>query len=183
MSSVTCIIDGREVTAPEGTMLLKAAREAGIEIPSLCHDDRLEPSGACRLCMVEITKNGRRRLVASCCYPVEDGLEVRTDTEELLKIRRMIIELLWPSLEGLGKKYGVTQSRFKPSHTDCSMCGLCVRYCAEITKRHAVYFAGRGVDREIALVPEMAAQCMYCGECFNLCSGGWIVNEMNNIYA
>ena len=88
-------IDGRTVEAEEGTTVLQAARSIGIKIPTLCHDDRLEAYGGCRMCMVEIeTKWGRKRLVASCVYPVEEGLKVQTNTEKVKRIRRMIIELL-----------------------------------------------------------------------------------------
>lgn len=76
--------------------ILQAAKAAGIKIPTLCDDDRLEPYGACRMCMVEIVKHGRRRLVASCLFPVEEGLSAQTDSEKVTRIRKMIIELLWP---------------------------------------------------------------------------------------
>ena len=73
----------------------------------------IEPFGACRLCMVEISKNDRTRLVASCVYPVEDNLIVRTDSEKISKIRKTILELLWPSVQGMAKEYGITKSRFE----------------------------------------------------------------------
>jgi bidirectional [NiFe] hydrogenase diaphorase subunit len=176
MKSITMEIDGKKVTASEGTMVLQAAREAGIEIPTLCYNEQLKPSGVCRMCMVEIAKGKRRRLVASCCYPAEDGLVVATSTPKVQKIRRMIIELLWPAWGELGKQYGITKSRFVPQLTDCSLCGLCVRYCAEVAKKNALYFQGRGINRRPAFIPGMA-DCDSCRECFGLCTGGWIVAE------
>jgi NADH dehydrogenase/NADH:ubiquinone oxidoreductase subunit G len=176
MSSITMEIDGKAVTASGGMTVLEVAREAGIEIPTLCHNEQLKPSGVCRMCMVEIVKGKRRRLVASCCYPAEEGLVVTTSTPEIDRIRRMIIELLWPASAQLGKPYGITKSRFAPELTDCSLCGLCVRYCAEVAKKNALYFQGRGINRRVAFTPGMA-ECASCHECFGLCTGGWLVAE------
>ncbi len=84
MENVNLEIDGRTVEAEQGTTVLQAARSMGIKIPTLCDDDRLEAYGGCRMCMVEIeTKWGRKRLVASCVYPVEEGLKVQTNTEKV----------------------------------------------------------------------------------------------------
>ena len=176
MTSIKMEIDGKTVTASEGMMVLQVAREAGIEIPTLCYDERLKSYGACRMCMVEIVKGKRRRLVASCCYPAEEGLIVATNTPQLYAIRRMIIELLWPAWEELGKQYGITKSRFVPELTDCSLCGLCVRYCAEVAKKNAVYFEGRGINRKLAFTPGIA-ECDSCRECFELCTGGRLIAE------
>jgi len=168
-------IDGREVEAAEGTTVLAAARSIGINIPTLCYNGRMEPYGACRMCMVEI--EGQKRPVASCVYPVKEGLKVRTDTEKVKKIRRMIIELLWPSWQAYSDEYGVTSSRFKTGMTDCSLCGLCVRYCEEIKKENKLYFKGRGIERQPALVEGSELACRSCGECFNLCGSGWVASR------
>ena len=69
MEQVTLEINGKSVQAPKGATILQAAKAAGIQIPTLCNDDKLEPYGACRMCMVEIEKRGRTRLVASCLFP------------------------------------------------------------------------------------------------------------------
>ncbi|MBN1104236.1 MAG: (2Fe-2S)-binding protein [Deltaproteobacteria bacterium] len=183
MKEIRLKIDGKDVTAQEGTTVFEAAKAAGIRIPSLCYMEKLKPYGGCRLCMVEITRNGRKRLVASCAYPVEEGLEVQTKTEKVIKIRRILIELLWPAAQKYAAEYGVTRSRFRTTNTDCSLCGICVRYCAEVKKMNAIYFKGRGVDREIALVPDLGRECLYCRECFAYCTGGKILNEMDRLYA
>ncbi len=175
-------IDGQELQAQKGTTILQAAKSIGIDIPTLCHSENLKPYGACRLCMVEITKDERTRLVASCVYEIEDGLVVKTNTERVKKIRRMIIELLWPSLTGLAKEYDVASSRFWPKETECNLCGLCVRYCSEIRKLDAVYFKGRGIDRELAIVPELARECAFCHQCHELCTGGWIVYHSDQAF-
>lgn len=182
MKKVKLQIDGKEVQAEEGKTILEAAMADGIDIPTLCHSDKLKPYGACRLCMVEITKGERTKLVASCVYEVEDGLIVRTDSERIMKIRRMIIELLWPSLSSLAEKYGVTASRFRSKETECNLCGLCVRYCSEVKKLDAVFFKGRGIDRELAIVPELAKECAFCHECHELCTGGWIVTHSDQAF-
>lgn len=180
MKQITLNIDGQSVTADEGTTLLKAAKSAGINIPTLCCHDELEPAGVCRLCMVEIKKGNRSRTVASCVYPVEEGIEVLTETDKINKIRRMLIELLMPvapsgPINALAKKYGIEKSRFtlvdeEPSH--CSLCGICVRYCEQVTGEHAVGFFGRGVNRKVALLPEKGHDCVFCRKCFEMCNSG-----------
>lgn len=175
-------IDGKEVEARRDMTILEAARAAGIRIPTLCHSEKVSAAGVCRLCMVEISNGKRKRLVASCVYPVTQGLTVRTNTKKVRKIRRMIIELLWPQTQALANEYGVTSSRFARRQTDCSLCGLCVRYCSEVKRANAVYFKGRGIDRKIAFSPDMQTECAVCRECFDLCPGGWIVTESGRAF-
>ena len=86
--SVTLTIDGRELTVPEGTTLFDAAREAGIEIPTLCHDPKLEPVGVCRMCVVEV--EGSRVMAASCVRRAEPGMVVRTSTEKVERCRSVL---------------------------------------------------------------------------------------------
>ena len=184
MKSVTLEIDGKKIEAEPGTTILDAATDNNIQIPTLCYNRQLKPYGACRMCMVEITRNNRTRLVASCVYPVEDNLVVKTQTEKLTKIRRMIMELLSPCVHssGLLGQYAVKEPRFKGENRDCSLCGLCVRYCAQVGKTNAVYFLKRGIDRQVGVLPEKAADCIYCGKCFGLCSGGRIVDLGNSAF-
>ena len=183
METIKLEIDGKIVEAQEGMTLLWAARQAGIEIPTLCFDDRLASYGGCRLCTVEITKNGKTRFVASCVYPVENRLVVKTESERVIKIRKMLIELLLPlsptgPLEDLAQKYNVGKSRFPGEETQCILCGLCVRYCSEIKKANAVGFFGRGVEREIKFIPEVASkECPNCRQCFSLCPSGKVISE------
>jgi bidirectional [NiFe] hydrogenase diaphorase subunit len=175
-------INGREVTGEPGQTVLQAAKAAGIYIPALCNSDKTKPYGACRVCMVEVTKGKRTRLVASCCYPVEDGIVVQTDTEKVKKIRKLVAELLWPAALPLAMEMGLTSSRFKGQHGECSLCGLCVRYCDEVKKQNSVYFEGRGIEREVAFTPGMHVDCRACRECFDLCTGGWIMNEASKAF-
>ena len=183
MATISFVIDEKKIQAEEGTTVLQAAQKAGVDIPTLCHHEKLEPYGACRFCMVEIEKNSRKKLVASCCYPVENGLIVRTKTVNVDKIRKILAELLLsisPSGEHveIAKQYGIVESRFKQTEnpdSPCSLCGLCVRYCAEVKKKNAVCFVGRGIDRTIALVPGVSDSCSSCRECFTVCDAGKIV--------
>ena len=178
MGKTSLEIDGQTLEVAPGTTVLHAARSIGIEIPTLCDDDRLESYGACRMCMVEIeTSRGRKRLVASCVYPVEEGLKVQTSTEQVVKIRRMIIELLWPAWQLYAEEFGVKTSRFKTGITDCTLCGLCVRYSSEVKKCSKIYFAGRGIERKPALVEGAELSCRACGECFTICGSGWIASR------
>ncbi|MGI5876516.1 MAG: 2Fe-2S iron-sulfur cluster-binding protein [Dethiobacteria bacterium] len=176
MSKVLLKIDDREVEAKEGMTILEAAQKAGIDIPTLCHHEILEPYGACRFCIVEIEKRGRVSLVASCLYPVENDLIVRTRSEEVNEIRKMILEFSLAhapdakGLENYAKEYGANKDRFEKESSFCIHCGLCVRYCAEVKKKNAIGFINRGTKREIYFVPEIASkECWDCKECFPLC--------------
>jgi bidirectional [NiFe] hydrogenase diaphorase subunit len=176
MSDITLNIDGKEVKTNEGTTVLKAAEKAGINIPTLCYHEKLEPYGACRFCIVEVESRGRTNLVVSCLYPVENNLTVRTRSEKVDRIRKMILELLLahapdsPRLVELAKEYGADRDRFEKEASFCIHCGLCVRYCAEVKKKNAVGFVDRGTQREICFIPEISSkECWNCKECFPLC--------------
>jgi bidirectional [NiFe] hydrogenase diaphorase subunit len=181
MSAINLTIDGMQVNAQEGMTLLEAAQGAGIEIPTLCHHEKLVPYGGCRLCMVEVEVRGWTRLVVSCVYPAEEGLKVTTRSEKLNKIRKTILELLLahapdsPKLERLAEEYGADKNRFEPDASFCIHCGLCVRYCAEIVGKNAVGFIDRGIRKEISFIPEIAArECNDCKQCFPLCPTSYL---------
>lgn len=176
MSEIRMEIDGREVVASEGATVLEAARAAGIEIPTLCWHEALEPHGGCRLCIVEVEVRGWTRIVVSCVYPAEPGLVVRTRSEKIDRLRKTVLELLLahapeaPAIAALAEEYGADATRFEPEPSFCVHCGLCVRYCAEVKKKDAVGFVDRGIRKEIAFLPEIAlAECDACKECFPLC--------------
>src|SRR5580658_9648294 len=89
--TVTLTIDGREVTAPEGATIWQAAKAAGIDIPVLCHDERFDPVGVCRMCVVDV---GTPAFAASCVRACENGMTVQTSTPELEASRKMLTRLL-----------------------------------------------------------------------------------------
>ncbi len=176
MSEILLQIDGREVKASEGMTVLEAAQSVGISIPTLCHHEKLEPYGGCRICSVEVEVRGWTKLVVSCVYPVEQDLVVRTRSEKVDRIRKMIIELLMAhapdafELQDLAQEYGADRDRFENEALFCIHCGLCVRYCAEVKKKNAVGFIDRGTRKEISFIPKIAAkECWDCKECFPLC--------------
>jgi bidirectional [NiFe] hydrogenase diaphorase subunit len=177
MARINLEIDGEMVQAEEGTSLLEVARQAGADIPTLCHNKSITARGACRLCMVEVVKGGKRSLVASCAYTAQDGLVVKTSTPEIEKHRKLLIELLHPTALHLAKRYNVVTSRFDAPRGDCNLCGLCVNYCRDVAHKNVLYFEGRGIDRKVAFVPGRAHECASCGGCFELCSGGFVVTN------
>jgi NADH dehydrogenase/NADH:ubiquinone oxidoreductase subunit G len=181
MSQIFLQIDGREVGAKEGMTILDAVQSAGIVIPTLCHHEKLESYGACRICTVEVEARGRTNLVAACLYPAEKNLVVRTRSEKIDKIRKMILELLLAhapeaeALQELAQMYKANQARFEKESSFCILCGLCVRYCAEVKKKNAIGFVDRGTRREISFIPEIASkECWGCKECFPLCPTSYL---------
>jgi bidirectional [NiFe] hydrogenase diaphorase subunit len=174
----TLTIDGKEVSAREGETILQVARENGIDIPTLCYLEGLEPIGACRLCLVEV--KGINRLVPACVTQVEEGMEVVTNSERLIKYRQMILELLFSErnhtcsvcvvnghceLQRLAQRLGVTHirfpyrypnlpidashERFVIDHNRCVLCTRCVRVCDEIEGAHVWDVMGRGINSRI----------------------------------
>ncbi len=181
MSEIQLQIDGKEVKASEGMTILEAAKSADIFIPTLCHHEKLEPYGGCRVCIVEVEVNGWTKLAVSCVYPVEENIIVRTRSEKIDRIRKTIIELLMahapdsPALLELAKEYGADSDRFDKDPSFCIHCGLCVRYCAEVAKKNAIGFVDRGIRKEISFIPEIAAvECNDCKECFPLCPTSYL---------
>jgi NADH dehydrogenase/NADH:ubiquinone oxidoreductase subunit G len=115
-------------------------------------------------------------------YNVEDRLVVKTDSPKVIKIRKMLLELMLasaPILSELASQYGVDKPRFKSEVTQCILCGLCARYCAEVKGANAITFVGRGVNKRIAFVDEVVSTgvCMDCRECFSVCPTGKIPRE------
>ena len=181
MSKILLEIDGKKVEATQGMTVLEAAQGAGIYIPTLCHHEKLEPFGGCRLCIVEVDDRGWTKLVVSCVFPVEENLVVRTRSEKVDRIRKTILELLLAhapdamQLQELAQEYGADKDRFEKEASFCIHCGLCVRYCAEVKKKHAIGFVDRGIRKEISFIPEIASkECNDCKECFPLCPTSYL---------
>jgi len=169
-------------------MLLDVIRRLQIEIPTLCHHEAVEPSGACRLCTVEITKanwDGWKRYVTACLYPVEEGLIVATHSEDVLQIRRTLLDLLLASspeaaaVQQLAADHGVVTSSYEidPEGDDCVLCGLCTRACSALGMQ-AISTVERGIRKRIDTPFGTAADsCIGCTVCAQICPTGHIEFE------
>ncbi len=184
-TSITITLDGRTVRAAAGAHALDVARAAGVEIPTLCHHPDLEPVGACRLCMVEVTHpdwRGWSGLMAACLYPVSDGMQISTRSERVLEARRRLLALLaarCPSsdvIQELARAHGASTDRLA-SDADadsCILCGLCTRAC-ETYATSAITTHGRGTDKAVGTFFGAAPEdCVGCGACAMICPTGHI---------
>ena len=176
--AVTCTIDGIEVSVPNGTTIYTAAKQAGIEIPVLCHDERYDPVGVCRMCAVDV---GGRVLAAACVRPCEDGMEVTTGGAKVEKQRAVLTELLMSDqpdedpketttgdnlLLDLARRFetghaerlpqargrGVDDSNpvISVNHDACILCDRCVRACDDIQGNDVIGRTGKGYETHIA---------------------------------
>ena len=176
-------LNGKEVRGKKDQYLLQVAEENGIEIPTLCHHKALEPAGMCRLCTVEMHFGGRVRYVTACNYPIWEGMEIKTDTEAIHQIRKLIIELLYARcpdvkiLKELAEKYDIKEPRFSKEDDTCILCGLCTRIC-ERMGNSAISLTGRGVDIKVDTPFHIQTEvCLSCGACVSVCPTGHITFE------
>lgn len=175
---ITFIMNGKEVKVKEGISILEAARENGVDIPTLCYDKELSSFGGCRLCVVEV--EGSKNLVASCSAKAREGMIVYTESERVVKVRRDILDLLYSNhpkdcltceksgecgLQDLCYKYGIKEGSFKGEvkqyaidslnpvmerdQSKCILCGKCVRVCSEIQVTSAIDFTNRGFNSKV----------------------------------
>ena len=178
-------INGRDFEAEPCQTVLSVAQSAGIYIPTLCQTEAVADYGACRMCLVEVERRGRKRMVTACLYPVEEGLKVTTESDRVKKVRKTIIELLLArcpeseTIRTMAASMGVTESRFafedKAETGNCILCGLCTRVCAEVVGASAISLVNRGTGREVALpFYDEAGSCIACGSCAYICPTGAI---------
>ncbi len=169
-------INGNQGEFPEGKTLLECIESTGIKIPTLCHHKALIPYGACRLCLVEVSRNGRSSIEASCTYPALNNLVIQTDSEIVKQTRRNMIELLLAlcpdskAIQNIAEEYGVKGTRLPKKNEDCFLCGLCVRMCQERMGITAINFYNRGSHRKVN--PPFDAHsdiCQVCGTCAFIC--------------
>ena len=158
--SVTLTLDGKRVTAPEGATIWEAARSAGIDIPTLCHDPGMRPVAVCRVCVVDV--ENARTLPAACIHRVEEGMVVRTDTERVRRTRRTLVELL-----EAGQPDG--PERRKPAERD-ELARLGRRLDAQparfaATKADAPYPA----DLSSPVIAVDHSACILCDRCVRAC--------------
>lgn len=159
MEMITLTINGQTVQAPKNATILEAARSAGIHIPTLCHHPELAPEGACRLCVVEAS--GARTLVASCVYPVAEGMVVKTNTDKVRAARRMVVELLLAN-----------------HPKDCLACqksGDCElqKIAADLGLRKIRFEGGarkaHTIDASNPCLVRDQEKCILCGRCIRVC--------------
>ncbi len=175
-SYVTLTIDGARIRAPQGTSVLDAALDYGICIPHLCHMRGITPIGACRICVVEVIKNGRSKVTASCTLEAEDGMEIRAHSENILKIRKNIAEMLVAeapnsrAIQDIAVRCGVKEARYPFENKNCVLCGRCVRACTEMWRSRSLGFVGRGQERHVRLPFDQRPDfCKRCNACIDLC--------------
>ena len=174
---VKLTIDDKVVEAEEDWTILDAAIQAGIHIPTLCAHESLSRVGACRVCVVEIKPNGESNLTTACNYPVEAGLEVRTNSGKVIEARRLAVELLLAQrphsakIQKLARKLGIEEPSFTLKESECILCELCVRACREIVGAEAITFIAQGKDRDVdeAAVVHSLEACIGCDSCAYVC--------------
>ncbi|HZQ94743.1 MAG TPA: NADH-quinone oxidoreductase subunit NuoG [Candidatus Sulfotelmatobacter sp.] len=199
--TVSLTIDGKAVSVPKGTLLIEAAKQASIEIPSFCYYPGLSLQGACRMCLVSIEK--MPKLQTACTTVVANGMVVRTDTEEVKNARKAMLEFLLTNhpldcpvcdkggeceLQDAVFRYGAAETRFletKLHHEEkkfsslvyydwprCILCYRCIRVCDEGLDVNAYGIAFRGAHSEIIPNRGDHLECEECGMCIDICPVG-----------
>lgn len=206
--SVVLKINDIEITVPRGSTILEAARKAGVFVPTLCHDERIAPYGACRLCIVE-DRSKPGNLLPSCFTPAKAGMEVVTETpairEAVIEQLRLILinhPLDCPVCDKAGEcdlqdlviRYGIAAAPYRlerqPRHTDresplierdmnrCILCGRCVRICSELQGREELEFINRGGRTYVGTDGGRRLDCDFCGLCVSTCPVGAITDKL-----
>ena len=196
---VTLTIDGKPVTAPAGTTILKAAEAIGVEIPTICYHEACTANGLCRMCVVEV--EGARALSPACIAQVGEGMQVQTRSKRVERSRRTILEMLdsavdlseSPGILPMLVDYNVDRERFPGAedrhvpllddnpmyvrdYAKCVLCWRCVQVCAEDAQyTFAINFSGRGFETHIGTFfdkPMPETTCVFCGQCVGVCPTG-----------
>ncbi|MEA2317932.1 MAG: formate dehydrogenase major subunit [Solirubrobacteraceae bacterium] len=158
--TVTLTIDGNELTVAEGTTIWQAAKDAGIEIPVLCHDERYDPVGVCRVCVVDV---GARVYAASCVRPCEDGMEVKTVTDDLDRHRATLTELLFVDQPPADEDPKETKT------ADNELLVLVRQYGVKQAESPLPRGHGRGEDHSNPVISVNHDACILCDRCVRAC--------------
>ena len=200
-------IDGRTITVPADTSIMRAALEAGIDIPKLCSTDSLKAFGSCRLCVIQV--DGRNGTPSSCTTPVAEGMKVSTQSEKLDRIRKGVMELYLSDhpadcatgdeceVHSVAKKIGITTSRYASvdthldlkkdesnpyftfDSTECIVCNRCVRACDEVQGTFALTIENRGFEARVSSsgTSFIESECVSCGACVQACPTGALTEK------
>jgi NADH dehydrogenase/NADH:ubiquinone oxidoreductase subunit G len=197
--TVTFLMDGKEITIENGKTLLEAARENGIDIPTICFHEATTANALCRICVVEV--EGMRVLQPACIVEAANSMKVQTRSEKVIRARRTILEMLASTMDlseaqeiqKMMYEYGASSSRFPDAerresaviddnpmyvrdYSKCLLCWRCVQVCAEDAQyTFAINFDGRGFETQIGTffdrtIPETS--CVLCGQCVAVCPTG-----------
>lgn len=206
--AITLKINNMEVTVPQGSTILEAAEKAGVYIPTLCHDKRITPAGACRLCIVEDRKKPGQ-LIPSCFTPARDSMDIITESPAILDAIREQLNLILINhpldcpvcdkageceLQNLVIRYGLTgapyelERPFRPIEgesplierdmTRCILCGRCVRICSELQGENELEFLSRGYKTYIGTDGGRKLDCDFCGLCVSTCPVGALTDKL-----
>jgi len=175
---MTITIDEKQYTCKPGEYILDIAKREGIKMPALCHHGGLVGQGCCRVCIVEVEQSGRRNIVTACIYPVERECKVFTNSENVIRQRKMILSLLHSlapdsnEVSQLCKTHGAQKyERFITQQSSkCILCGLCAKAC-ESLGTGAISMAQRGIEKVVTTpYDEPSAVCVGCASCATVCT-------------
>lgn len=198
-SMVTLTIDGQEVTVPDGTTILEAARQIGVDIPVICYHVATTSNGLCRICVVDV--NHGRVLQPACVALCQRGATVETNNERVKRSRRTILEMLnasvdlsqAPQLQEMMIDYQVDAERFPEAkrrdapvlddnpfyvrdYSQCVLCWRCVQVCgADAQYTFALTFSARGFETQVSTafgISMTESPCVFCGQCIGVCPTG-----------
>lgn len=192
-------INGQPVVVTEGSTLLQAARQTGVEVPTICYHDHCTANALCRVCVVEV--EGARVLSPACVAQAVPGMKVQTHSPRVERSRKTILELLAsavdlsdaPEIQALMSEAGANPDRFPQSvqrsfpvlddnpmyvrdYSKCVLCWRCVQVCAEdVQYTFAINFSGRGFETSIGTFFDkgmLETTCVFCGQCVGVCPTG-----------
>lgn len=171
-------INGNFYEGIEGETLMELAKRNNIDIPNLCHKKGFEGQGRCRLCMVEVTERNKTKVVSSCVFPIKEGIEATTNSDNILKMRKNIILLLLlktPNneyIKKLAEEYDIkAPERYidNINNENCILCGLCVKACEKMGTS-AISLINRGTTKKVSTPYDDASKdCIGCGACSEVC--------------